>query len=219
MLTRDVRSAARTRLPRARPGLRALTTLCAFAWLLCLSGCASSERYVWAQSLPPQPAALEAPSYVIGAGDLLDVRVYNEERLSAKSRVRTDGRITLPLVGDIEARGKTPSGLAAELQLRLQQWIKDPTVTVGVDEVHPLRVVVLGEVKAPGVFQLPQRATVIAALALAGGFTENADQDSIFLVRRQPAVRVRFSYRTLTSADAGAVAAFPLQDGDVVTVE
>lgn len=209
MLNAELRRA--TRLPLQLSG-RWLIAVAVFA----TTACAHEGPYVWAQSVPPQTGV---PAYQISDGDLLDIHVFNEERLSGRLRVRTDGRITLPLLGDVEARGKTPMALAAELQTRLQQFIKEPTVTIGIEEAHPIEVTVLGEVAHQGVFQLPQRSTVLEALATAGGFTEDADRDSIFVVRMQPPLRVRFTYRFLLSPNSGAAALFPLQGGDVVTVE
>ena len=216
MSQRDLRVAARV----LWSSLRSLSvSKCSLlVTLVFLLGCAPEEKYVWAQSVPRPPVAPTA-AYVIDAGDTLDIRVFGEDRLSVHPRVRLDGRITVPLLGEIDARGKVPAVLAAELQTRLQQYIKEPTVTIAVDETHLLNIVVLGEVTRPGVVQVPQQAGMLAVLALVGGFTENADQDAIFLLRQRPPMRVRFTYHTLTSVDGIAAATFPLQNGDVVTVE
>lgn len=196
-------------------GATAAVLLVAF---LVLVGCAAHDPYVWAQSLPPPPGTASTGD-VIGVGDLLDIRVYANADLSGKARVRSDGRITLPLVGDVAAAGKTPAALAQEIQTRVQAYVKVPAVTVGIDEAHALNIVVLGEVVRPGVIQVPRQAGVLAVIALAGGFTENADRDSIYLKRQRPPLRVRFSYHTLTTLGGEAAAGFRLENGDVVTVE
>ncbi len=190
-----------------------------FVGLLLLVGCGAHDPYVWAQSLPPTAPGTASTGDVIGVGDLLDIRVYGNADLSGKARVRADGRITLSLVGDIAAAGKTPAALAQEIQMRVQQYIKVPAVTVGIDEAHTLNIVVLGEVARPGVIQVPRQAGILAVLALAGGFTENADRESIYLKRQRPPLRVRFSYHTLTTLGGEAAAGFRLENGDVVTVE
>jgi polysaccharide biosynthesis/export protein len=164
--------------------------------------------------MPPPPVR----EYVIEEGEVLDIRVYNEERLSARTRVRADGKIALTLLGEVEARGKTPSALSRELSQRLQKYLQAPVVVVGVEDVRPLTVTVVGEVTNPGVFTLGKNSGVLQALASAGGFTDFADQDSIFVLRKQPMMRVKFTYRALSHNDVKAVG-FALLDGDVVTVE
>lgn len=211
------RNAKARRLGLVRPNLAVTVCLLLLGCLL-LVGCGAQDPYVWAQSLPPSPGSANTGD-VIGIGDLLDIRVYGNPDLSGKARVRADGRITLPLVGDVAAADKTPAALSQEIQTRVQQFVKVPAVTVGIDEAHTLNIVVLGEVARPGVIQVPRQAGILAVLALAGGFTENADRESIFLKRQRPALRVRFSYHRLTTLGGEAAAAFRLENGDVVTVE
>jgi polysaccharide export outer membrane protein len=118
----------------------------------------------------------------------------------------------------VEARGKTPAGLAHEIEDRLQRYINQPHITIGVVETKPLDVSVLGECAHPGMFTLAPGAGVLQALASAGGFTEFANQNRIYVVRRNPPMKVRFSYDDLT-ANQGNSARFVLRSGDVVTVE
>lgn len=185
-----------------------------------LAGCAPAGSYIWVQSLPIVPA--QAPQqhqpFVIAAGDLLDVRVYNEERLSSKGRVRYDGKLALPLLGDVPAAGKAPAQLAQELQERLKSFLQAPTVTVVVEEIHPSSFSMVGEVTRPGVYPLTPHTGLLEALALGGGLTQFADADAIFIVRRSPPQRFRVTYEQLTTNDPHAVA-FRLADGDVIVVE
>src|SRR5688572_5994910 len=91
---------------------------------LALVSCASSGKYTWVQDLP---SGLTRPApYAIDEGDLLDIRVYNEPSISGRARVRSDGKVTIALIGDIEARGKTPNALAREVQSRLQKFLQTP---------------------------------------------------------------------------------------------
>jgi polysaccharide biosynthesis/export protein len=181
------------------------------------TACGAADRYVWFQSLPETPAGVR-PEYIIDFNDPLDVRVYNEERLSGRARVRSDGRITLPLVGEVVAVGKTPTNLALDIQQRLQKYLNAPTVTVAVEEVRPVNVAVLGEVTHPGVFTVTPGSGVLQALALAGGFTDFADRDTIFVVRTSQRTKIRFTLQALLAHD-GKAASFALVNGDVVSVE
>lgn len=179
--------------------------------------CAADDGAVRVQDLPATEF-VTAESYVIGVGDLLDVRVYNDVNASAQVRVRADGKVTITLLGDVEARGKSPGVLAHEIEDRLQKYINSPHVTIGIVESKPLAVSVLGEIAHPGMFTLQPGDGVLQALASAGGFTEFADHGRIYVVRRSPPLKVRFSYDALT-ANQGNAARFVLRSGDVVTVE
>lgn len=159
------------------------------------------------------------PGYVIEVGDLLAVQVWTQESMSFRLRVRSDGMITLPLVGDVRAKGTTPMALAETLRTRLKDFLKTPVVTVGLEEARALTVSVIGEVARPGHLTLEHGAGVWQALAVAGGLTDFADRDRIFVLRPgPPAVRILFSYRELDIA-GGPAATFKLQPGDVVVVE
>ena len=129
------------------------------------TACASRGRYTRVEDLPP--ATPSAGEYRIKSGDLLEIRVYNEERLTARPRVRSDGRIVLTLVGEVQVKGKTLSELAQEIGQRLQRYIQNPSVTVSLEERGTLAVTVVGEVAHPGVFNLPRDSGVLQAIATA----------------------------------------------------
>lgn len=181
------------------------------------SGCASTGPFVWVDSLPPQ-AAGSTDGVTIQDGDVLNVRVFNQEPLSSKEKVRPDGKISMPVIGEVVARNKKPAQLAAEIQDRLKTVVVAPSVTVTLEAGAELKVSVVGEVRNNGVFQLDHGATVLHALAAAGGLTDYADNDKIFVVRRSLPQRVRFRYGDLRSADQRSIA-FALQAGDVIVVE
>lgn len=188
----------------------------AVAAVLSVAACAGTGPYVWVDSLPPQAAS--GNDVIIVDGDVLNVRVFNQDPLSTKERVRADGRISIPVVGEVVARGKRPAQLAAEIQERLKDIVKVPSVIVTLEQTEGMRVSVVGEVRNSGIFQLEPGANVLHALAAAGGLNDYADGDKVFVVRRSLPQRVRFRYTDLRSADPKSVQ-FTLQAGDVVVVE
>lgn len=195
---------------RAPSALLALLT--ASTW-----GCANLGQYVWADSLPE--AATRAPSeYQLAPGDAVFVRVFNQENLSGRVRIRPDGRVTLPFVNDVPAAGHTTQDLAKTIQTRLREFINQPVVTVSLDEAAPIQVSVLGEVARPGVYPQERGQGLLRALAAAGGLTDFAHRDRIFLVRKDPAGRIRFSLDQLATPGTRS-AEFRLQPDDVIVVQ
>jgi polysaccharide export outer membrane protein len=179
-------------------------------------GCASTGQYVWFTQLPP--AERQSLEYLIETGDLLDIKVLGHDDMAVHQKVRGDGRISIPIIGDVEARGKRPSGLRGEIEGRLKDYIVSPSVTVNVDDT-PMTITCLGEVGKPGAFPLEAGANLAHAIALAGGLTDFAARDRIFVVRQQPTpVRIRFDYEWVLRNEGGA-AAFPLRRGDMLVVE
>jgi polysaccharide export outer membrane protein len=179
--------------------------------------CGSTGPYVWVDSVPASVGG-STEGVIIQEGDTVNVRVFNQEPLSTKERVRSDGKIAIPVVGEVMARGKRPAQLASELQDRLKSVVVAPSVTVTLDAGAELKVSVLGEVKNSGIFPLDHGANVLTALAAAGGLSEYADADKVFVVRKSLPQRVRFRYQDLRSADPKSIS-FLLQAGDVVVVE
>lgn len=184
--------------------------------LLTLAGCGGTGPYVWVDSLPAQRGA--GGDVLIADGDVLNVRVFNQDPLSTRERVRADGRISIPVIGEIVARGKRPAQLAAEIQDRLKDIVKVPSVIVTFEQGAEMKVSVVGEVRNAGVFQIDPGSNVLHALAAAGGLNDYADADKVFVVRRSLPQRVRFRYSDLRSADPKSIQ-FTLQAGDVVVVE
>lgn len=127
----------------------------------------------------------EAVEYVIGSGDVLQVFVWKEPDLTREVTVRLDGRITVPLLGDVQAAGQTPLLLSAEITKQLTKFLAAPQVTVGISQANSTRFFVVGQVARPGEFPLTAGTTLVQALALAGGFREFAKTDSIVIVRQQ----------------------------------
>jgi polysaccharide export outer membrane protein len=143
---------------------------------------------------PAAGAALPAtPEYTIGPGDLLQIVVWKEPDLTRDVLVRVDGRATLPLLGEIEAAGRSPRQLADAIARGLAKFINAPQVTVGVGQVAA-RVYVIGRVVRSGELPLSLPLTVVQALALSGGFQEFARTDSILVVGRDRTV-TPFNYK------------------------
>lgn len=184
--------------------------------LVLLTACSSVQGpFVWADDFRSDP---EPRGYVIGKGDLLSVQVWDADKYSVRTRVRPDGRISVPLVGDIgvESRSPTEVGRSIEDQLRKSNLLVNPHVTISVEEVYPGVVSVSGAVARPGIHTLDHGKSVIDALATAGGLTEFAKKDQIFVIRTEPRpTRIRFSLSALTDS-LGPAALFRLRSGDIV---
>lgn len=150
--------------------------------LLCLvTATAESAEVV----ITPPPSVESAFRYVIGLGDTLEVVVWKEDDLSKQVVVRIDGRISLPLVGDVDAVGKTPTELAAELKQKLGELIAEPSVSVILIQNRSWRYYVIGQIKQPGEFNIDYPITVLQSLARSGGFLEWAKKDNITIVRKE----------------------------------
>ncbi|HEX5425998.1 MAG TPA: polysaccharide biosynthesis/export family protein [Candidatus Acidoferrales bacterium] len=141
-----------------------------------------------------QKSATNNPNYVIGAQDVLDVDVWKEPELTRQVPVRPDGKISLPLLNDVQAAGLTPTKLADEISDGRKQYITDPQVTVIVSAIHSQRVYILGEVTRAGAYPLLPGMTVLQALSSAGGFTEFANSKKIYVLRQVKGKQEKFPF-------------------------
>ncbi|MEO5823098.1 MAG: polysaccharide biosynthesis/export family protein [Vicinamibacteraceae bacterium] len=159
------------------------------------------------------------PEYRIGSGDKLQINVYKEADLTQALQVRPDGRITMPLVGDLAAAGQTPMQLQRRLAESLREYVSNPVVTVMVVEVAERVIYVMGEVNTPGAVPLKGPMTVLQALAVAGGFKDFANKGGIKVLRKTAGSdrveTIPFSYKDAVRNDA---AVFYLAEGDTVVV-
>jgi polysaccharide biosynthesis/export protein len=155
--------------------------------------------------------------YRLGPGDKLRVEVYREAQLSQSLQVRPDGKITLPLVGDFLAAGKTPIELRDSLATSLKEYVTNPVVTVIVVEATAAQVFVIGEVASPGTLVMQGPITVLQALAQVGGLKEFADRNAIRILRKTPqGVRtIEFNYKSAVKGESENIF---LQPGDTVVV-
>jgi polysaccharide biosynthesis/export protein len=156
--------------------------------------------------------------YVIGPEDLLSIYVWKEESVSQDVPVRIDGKISIPLVNDIQAAGLTPLQLQAVLTQKLKNFIENPTVTVTVKEANSYKAYVSGEVKQPGVYPIRSNMTLVRLMVMAGGFTEWADQKKILILRKSDGgeKRIIADYKKIIEGDAPDMAISP---GDVIIVK
>jgi polysaccharide export outer membrane protein len=134
------------------------------------------------------------PAYLIGAQDVLDISVWKEPEISRIVPVRPDGKISLPLVRDIQAAGLTPMQLERLVAEKLQKYVTDPQVSVIVKEINSQRIYILGEVNRSGTFTLLPNMTVLQALSGAGGFTQFANLKGIYVTRLANGRPVKYSF-------------------------
>jgi polysaccharide biosynthesis/export protein len=167
----------------------------------------------------PAQAGTEDPSYKIGAQDVLKIDVWREDQLTRTVPVRPDGKITLPLLNDIQAVGLTPMELAGAIRDELKKFITNPQVTVSVMEINSRRIYVNGEVNKAGAYQLVPHMTVLQALSGSGGFTTFANIKNIYVLRNVngKAVRIPFNYKEAIKGK-NVEQNIELQPGDVIVV-
>jgi polysaccharide biosynthesis/export protein len=171
-----------------------------------------------AEAALPKPLSAVPTDYVIGPEDVLQVNVWKNETLSRIVPVRPDGKISLPLLHDVQAAGLTAMQLRDKLALALQEFMPNPEVSVIVSDVRSFRVSVLGEVQKPGVLQLKSDTTVLEALAMSGGFRDFASPSKIVVFRKDSygkTHKLKFNYNRALSSDEEN---FTLKTGDVIVV-
>jgi len=171
------------------------------------------------RNVPPSPSVpVDPEQYKIGPEDVLDISVWKNGDLTRTVTVRPDGKISLPLLNDLQAAGLTPMQLRDLLTRGYMTYQPETEVAVIVREIHSIKVSVVGMVKTPGRYELKSQATVLEALALAGGFTDFAKLDRIVVFRRSGKnwYRLPFNYRRVV--DWSEEENFFLQPGDIVVV-
>ena len=186
--------------------------------LLALGSCSTP-------STPPgtteAAASYVSGDYKIGPEDVVEVIIWRNADLSKVVTVRPDGNISLPLVGDVRAVGMTAVDLAKDIKVRLKDYKNDPSVSVVVQQVNSYNVFVMGEVIKPGRFQLKSFTTALQAISLAGGFTQFAVKNKIFILRKLPGsgaeTRINVRYDDIISG-ADTAQNIVLIPGDTVVV-
>ncbi len=154
----------------------------------------SSSTVAAAEVVPPPP------DYVIGPDDLLSIVFWRDKDMSADVAVRPDGKISLPLLNDVQAAGLTPPQLRDQLTEQAKRYLEDPNVTVVVRQINSRKVFVNGEINKPGPYVLTGPTTVMQVLALAGGLREYADEKHILVLRNEGgrAKTYAFNYRDVS---------------------
>lgn len=132
--------------------------------------------------------------YLIGPEDVLNISVWKEPDITQRVLVRPDGKISLPLVNDVQAAGLTPRQLASSVTIGLRKYLADPQVTVVVTQINSQRIYVLGEVTRAGTYPLLPNVTVLQALSSAGGFTQFANTNKICVLRDEAGKQVKFLF-------------------------
>jgi polysaccharide biosynthesis/export protein len=167
----------------------------------------------------PAVVAATDPDYKIGPQDVLRIDVWKENEISRITPVRPDGRISLPLLNDVQAAGLTPTQLAGVIADGLKKYITNPQVTVGVTEINSRRIYVTGEVTKPGAFPLQANMTVLQALTSSGGFTQFAKIKGIYVLRTEDSKQVKhpFNYKDVVKGKHPELN-IVLQPGDVIVV-
>ncbi|MGH9856883.1 MAG: polysaccharide biosynthesis/export family protein, partial [Acidobacteriota bacterium] len=153
----------------------------------------------------PDPDTRENKEYRIGTEDVLDIAVWNNTAISRTVPVRPDGKISLPLLNDVQAAGLTPMELREILSKKLAEYLPAPEVSVIVSVVHSYKVSVIGEIKEPGRYEVKSRMTVLDVIAQAGGTTEFASRSRIFILRPNGSSmhRIPFNYNKVIAAEGG----------------
>jgi polysaccharide biosynthesis/export protein len=168
-----------------------------------------------------QPLPKELPAdFVIGLEDVLTVNVWKEPELSVKEvMVRPDGKISLPLVGDIQASGQTPTQLQDKVTERLKEYVANPAVTIAVLRIASLSISVVGKVGKPGVYYIGSPLTVLDLLARVGGFQEDARKKQITIVRQEGNQTLHFNFNyNEVSIGKNLKQNISLKSGDVLIV-
>jgi polysaccharide export outer membrane protein len=175
---------------------------------------ASGGANTGAASAATKPAD---PNYVIGPQDVLDISVWKEEQLTKTVPVRPDGKISMPLLNDVQAAGLTPTQLAGQITESLKKFVTDPQVTIIVREINSQRIYMLGEVARAGAYPLLPNMTVLQALSSAGGFTQFANVKKIYVLRVENGKQQKFPFNykhALESPDENIM----LKAGDTIVV-
>lgn len=170
-------------------------------------------------SIGAKAAATSDPNYVIGAQDVLDISVWKETELTRVVPVRPDGKISLPLLNDVQAAGLTPTQLAAQITESLKKFVTNPQVTVIVTTINSQRVFILGEVTRAGAYPLLPGMTILQGLSSAGGFTQFANLKKIYVLREENGKQEKhpFNYKEVIGGK-NAEQNIVLKAGDTIVV-
>ena len=178
-------------------------------------GCSKKEVK---PSTPDESKVTGSSQYVIGPEDVLQIEVWREKNLSETVAVRMDGKISLPLIYDVQAAGLTPHELQENLAKKLKEFVENPDVSVTVTEANSFKVYVSGQVKTPGVFKLRTETNLLQIISMAGGFTEWANPKKILIIRKVRWGQRSGSLQTIRRMADGKEPIMVLKPGDTVIV-
>jgi len=188
-------------------------------FLLLIVSCSKTGYQIIDRDDAKLAALQQNKPYVMGCGDTLRVTVWRHEEASADAVIMPDGKISLPLVGDMSAAGLTVDELKDELNRKYSEYITEPHVTITVKETNSLKIYVLGEVTKPGEYRLNSYTDVLQALSMAGGFTIYANKSTIHIIRKEgdKKIKIKFNYKEVV-AGKNLNQNIPLKPGDVIVV-
>ncbi len=193
-------------------------------WMMTAALCLSLVASLAAQSKQDKDSGRSAPgtddpAYVIGPEDVLNVNVWKEAEVSGSVPVRPDGKISMPLLNDVQAAGLTPTQLAADITEKLKKYLEQPRVTVVVSAINSRRVYILGQVARPGAFPLLPGMTVLQALSSAGGLAEFAHSKDIYVLRTEAGKQQKmpFNYKAVLKGQ-NSEQNIALKAGDTIVV-
>jgi polysaccharide export outer membrane protein len=173
-----------------------------------------------AATAAPGPAANTTTdnSYVIGASDILIITVWKEPTLSGSILVRPDGKISLALLGDVQAAGMTPLELSDQISTKLKKYIQDPNVSVVISQIHSKVVYLLGEVVKRGPVEMTPGMTLLEAIASAGGLTDFANSKKMYILRTEAGSQLRLPVHYKEALKGDGTLNLPLKPGDTIVV-
>jgi polysaccharide export outer membrane protein len=185
--------------------------------LLPVAAHAQGEKEAISQKQPQGEVIADSSQYVIGPEDTLYVHVWKEETLSRTVPVRIDGKISLPLIDEIQAAGLTPLQLKENLIKRFRDFVDIPNVSVIVMEANSFKVFVSGQVKTPGVVRLRTETSILQLVPMVGGFTDWANEKKVLVIRKEGGQekRITINYKRIVS---GKDPNFILKSGDTIIV-
>jgi polysaccharide biosynthesis/export protein len=184
-------------------------------------GAVSSPVSTMPNQMAEKSSLIVTKEYIIGPEDVLEITVWRNQDLSKVVAVRPDGRISMPLIGDVTAVGRTPSQLTEEIVSRLKEFKESPSIAIVVKEVNSYTVFILGEVQKPGKYPLKSKTTLLQGITIAGGFTPTAARNKMVLFRfvdnGTGDERMKASYDDIVLRD-GSRQNVELKPGDTVVV-
>ena len=178
---------------------------------------AQGDKDVLSKKQAQAEVVADSNQYIIGPEDMLYIHVWKEEALSRTVPVRIDGKISLPLVDEIQAAGLTPLQLKEKLVQRFREFVDIPSVSVIVTEANSFKVFVSGFVRAPGVVRLRSETSILQLISMVGGFTEWANQSKVLIIRKENGKEKRYTlnYKKILK---GTDPNFILKSGDTINV-
>lgn len=186
--------------------------------LLCLAQTKGPSTQPTIAVAPAASASAATDTYVIGGNDVLTITVWKDPTLSGTFLVRPDGMISMPLVGDVQASGLTPLHLGDQIGAKLKKYIQDPNVSVVVAQIHSKIVYLLGEITKTGPVEMTPGMTLLEAISSAGGVTEFANKNKIYILRDENGKRQRIPVHYKDALKGNRTFDLVLEAGDTIVV-